>query len=39
MSEVIGRLSQRLQQSIERSRFELTVENQLLLKRREAHRD
>jgi hypothetical protein len=39
MSEVIGRLSyQDLQQSIEKPRFGLAVEDRLLLKRREADR-
>jgi hypothetical protein len=39
MSEVIGRLSHHdLQQSIEKSRSGLAVEDRLLLKRREAHR-
>ena len=39
MSEVIGRLSHHdLQQSIEKSRFGLAVEDRLLLKIREARR-
>jgi hypothetical protein len=37
MSEVIGRLSQRLRQSIEKPPFGPVVEDQLLLKRRQAH--